>query len=45
MRFSVLIDFFFDFLVLDDFFYGFAVSYRPQCPPSLTTSAVKINFA
>ena len=22
-----------DFSVLDDFFYGFAVSNRPQCPP------------
>ena len=24
---------FFRFSVLDDFFYGFAVSNRPQCPP------------
>ena len=24
---------FFGFSVLDDFFYGFAVSNRPQCPP------------
>ena len=24
---------FLDFSVLDDFFYGFSVSNRPQCPP------------
>ena len=34
MRFPVLIEFFFfGFSVLDDFFYGFAVSNGPQCPP------------
>ena len=33
MRFPVLIDFFFRFLMI--FFYGFAVSNGPQCPPPL----------
>ena len=37
MRFSVLKEF---FSVLDDFFYGFAVPNRPQCPPSARISNV-----
>ena len=31
---------FFGFSVLDDFFYGFAVPNRPQCPPSARISNV-----
>ena len=33
MRFSVLADFVSGFAVLDEFFFGFAVSSIPQCPP------------
>ena len=33
MRFSVLADFVCGFEVLDEFFFGFAVSSIPQCPP------------
>ena len=34
MRFSVLAEFFLGiFAVLDDFFFGFAVSNKLQCPP------------
>ena len=33
MRFSVLPEFFCGFAIWDDFFFGFAVSNTPQCPP------------
>ena len=33
MRFSVLADFVCGFAVLDEIFFGFAVSSIPQCPP------------
>ena len=33
MRFSVLTEFFCGLAVLDDFFFRFAVSNIPQCPP------------
>ena len=33
MQFTVLIEFFFGFSFLDDLFYDFAVSNRPQCSP------------
>ena len=35
MRFSVLADFVYGFAVLDEIFFGFAVSSIPQCPPLL----------
>lgn len=33
LRFSVLIEIFGGFPVFNDFFGGFSVSRRPQCPP------------
>ena len=33
MRFSVLADFVCGFAVLNEYFFGFAVSSIPQCPP------------
>ena len=33
MRFSVLAELFCGFAILDDFFFGFAVSNTPHCPP------------
>ena len=39
MRFSVLIEFFSALRFLRDFFYGFAVSNRPQCPPLLINTS------
>ena len=35
IRFSVLAEFFDRFAVLDDFFFSFAVSNIPNCPPQL----------
>ena len=35
MRFSVLADFVCGFAVLDEIFFGFAVSSIPECPPPL----------
>lgn len=35
MRFSVLADFVCGFAVLDEIFFGFAVSSIPQCPPRI----------
>ena len=35
LRFSVLADFVCGFAVLDEFFFGFAFSSIPQCPPQL----------
>ena len=40
MRFSVLAKFLCGFAVLDDFFFGFAVSNTPQCPPPQVVSEV-----
>ena len=40
MRFSDLVEFFSVFLGSDDFFYGFAVSNKLQCPPK---AVVKIR--
>ena len=46
MRFSVLADFFGGFADLDDFFFGFAVSHIPQCPPrSLLFTNKKVNHS
>ena len=46
MRFSVLVDFVCGFAVLDEIFFGFAVSNIPQCPPqqTLTTSKHSTEF-
>ena len=33
MRFSVLIEIYCGFAVLDNFLCGFSVSNKPQCPP------------
>ena len=40
MRFSVLADFVCGFAVLDEIFFGFAVSSIPQCPPHLGVAEV-----
>ena len=37
MRFSALADFCLRFCGLDEFFFGFAVSSMPQCPPHSTS--------
>ena len=42
MRFSVLAEF---FAVLDDYFFGFAVSNTPQCPPLICEANVGDVFA
>ena len=46
MRFSVLVEYFDGFTVLDDFFFGFAVSNIPQCPlRSLLFKNKKVNHS
>ena len=44
MRFSVLAEYFGGFVVLDDFFFGFAVSNIPQCPPRSLLFTNKESF-
>ena len=42
IRFSVLADFVGGFAVLDEFFFGFAVSSIPQCPSRETLLCLKM---
>ena len=44
MQFSVLAYFVCGFAVLDEFFFGFAVSSIPQCPPKKYDDASKDAF-
>ena len=44
MQFSVLADFVCGFAVLDEIFFGFAVSSIPQCPPHKALCLFRLNF-
>ena len=43
MRFSVLADFVCGFAVLDEIFFGFAVSSIPQCPPPRILAILRLT--